>query len=209
MPVAEQSADDIANDVSEDDLFGDVSEVGALDDDSGRSEAARNAIEWVVILVSAVVLALVFRAFLFQAFSIPSGSMEQTLQIDDRVMVNRLSYRLHDVNRGDVVVFHKPEGLQSEHDELIKRVVAIAGESIEGKDNAVYIDGNRVAEPYLDPSDTIFDFGPVVIPDGHVFVMGDNRDNSSDSRVFGPIPTDTIVGRAFFIYWPLGRVQSL
>lgn len=173
------------------------------------TSAARNAMEWVVILVSAVVLALVFRAVLFQAFSIPSSSMEQTLQINDRVMVNRLSYRLHDVNRGDVIVFHKPAGLQSEHSELIKRVVAVEGETVEGRGNAVYVDGQRMVEPYLDPADTILDFGPITVPEGHVFVMGDNRDDSSDSRVFGSIDTDTIVGRAFFIYWPFSRLQSI
>ncbi len=171
--------------------------------------ALKGLIEWLTVLIGAVIVALIFRAFLFQAFWIPSGSMEGTLEIQDRVMVNRLSYRLHDVNRGDVIVFHKPEDLRSDINELIKRVMALEGETIEGRDNAVYVDGQRVAESYLDPADTIFDFGPTTVPEGHVFVMGDNRDDSTDSRVFGAIPLDSIVGRAFVVFWPMDRLDSL
>ncbi len=178
-------------------------------DDEEQSSALKGLIEWLVVLVGAVVVALVFRAFLFQAFFIPSESMEGTLQVDDRVMVNRLSYRLHEVNRGDVIVFSKPESLSSDIPDLIKRVMALEGETIEGRDNAVYVDGQRVAESYIDPADTIFDFGPITVPAGHVFVMGDNRDDSTDSRVFGAIPVDSITGRAFVIFWPFDRLESL
>ncbi len=178
-------------------------------EDGDQNSALKGLIEWLVVLVGAVVVALVFRAFLFQAFFIPSESMEGTLEVDDRVMVNRLSYRLHDVNRGDVIVFSKPDGLASDIPDLIKRVMALEGETIEGRDNAVYVDGQRVAESYIDPADTIFDFGPVTVPEGHVFVMGDNRDDSTDSRVFGAIPVDSITGRAFVIFWPFDRLESL
>ncbi len=178
-------------------------------DPETEASALRVILEWVMVLVGAVVVALVMRAYLFQAFSIPSESMEATLQVRDRVMVNRLSYHLHDVNRGDIVVFDKPEGVHSDTAHLIKRVIALEGETIEGRDNAVFVDGQRVLEPYRDPADTIFDFAPTVVPTGHVFVMGDNRDESGDSRVFGTIHTETIVGRAFFIYWPLDRLDGI
>ncbi len=178
-------------------------------DDEEQSSALKGLMEWLVVLVGAVVVAMVFRAFLFQAFFIPSESMEGTLEVDDRVMVNRLSYRLHDVNRGDVIVFSKPESLSSDIPDLIKRVMALEGETIEGRDNAVYVDGQRVAESYIDPADTIFEFGPITVPAGHVFVMGDNRDDSTDSRVFGAIPVDSITGRAFVIFWPFDRFESL
>lgn len=181
----------------------------SVPEENEGSTVLKGIVEWVMVLVGAVLVALVFRAFLFQAFWIPSESMQGTLEVDDRVMVNRLSYRLHDVNRGDVIVFHKPEGLNSTVDDLIKRVMALEGETIEGRDGAVYVNGQRVAEPYLDPDDLIFDFGPTTVPPGHVFVMGDNRDDSTDSRVFGPIAVDTIVGRAFIIFWPVGRLEAL
>ncbi len=180
-----------------------------LPDDVQEPAVLKGVVEWVMVLVGAVAVALVFRAFLFQAFWIPSESMEGTLEVNDRVMVNRLSYRLHDVNRGDIIVFHKPEGLASNVDELIKRVMALEGETIEGRNGAVYVDGQRVAESYLDPADTIFDFGPTLVPPGHVFVMGDNRDDSTDSRVFGPIEVQSIVGRAFVIFWPMDRLEAL
>lgn len=171
--------------------------------------AAKNLIEWLTVLVGAVVVALIFRAFLFQAFYIPSASMEETLQIDDKVMVNRLSYKLHDVNRGDVIVFSRPPSVDSDINDLIKRVMALEGETIEGHDNAVYVNGKLVIEPYLDSDIRIDDFPAEVVPQGHVFVMGDNRDNSHDSRRFGPIPVDTIVGRAFIIFWPFDNISSL
>lgn len=179
------------------------------DDENDEVSALKTSLEWLTVLVGAVVVALLFRAFLFQAFWIPSESMEGTLEVDDRVMVNRLSYRLHDVHRGDVVVFKKPVGLESDVNDLIKRVMALEGETIEGRDNAVYVNGQRVAESYIDPNDLIKNFGPETVPVGHVFVMGDNRDDSTDSRVFGSIPIDTIVGRAFIIFWPFDRIEPL
>ncbi len=190
---------------------GDASDGDASDGDAGDEETSlvRSLLEWVMVLVGAVVVAMLLRAFLFQAFKIPSESMEATLQVQDRVMVNRVSYHLHDVERGDVIVFTTPPGIPAGEAHLIKRVIGLAGETIEGRDNAVYVNGQRVAEPYLDPADTILDFQPITIPEGTVFVMGDNRDDSGDSRIFGPIDTDTIVGRAFVIYWPLDRLDAI
>lgn len=166
---------------------------------------ARNLLEWVFIVVGALVVALIVKAFLLQAFYIPSLSMSPTLDIRDRVLVNKLSYDLHDVNRGDVVVFKSPgtnDG--TEIKDLIKRVVGLPGETIETRDGRVVIDGVELDESYLEPG---ISPGPSierqVIPEGHVFVMGDNRSNSKDSRSFGPVPESRVVGRAFVKVWPV------
>jgi signal peptidase I len=178
-----------------------------IDDD--ETSTLRGTVEWLVVLGSAVVVALLLRAFLFQAFYIPSESMEETLRINDRVLVNKLSYDLHDVERGDVIVFRRPDEDAGQFRDLIKRVIGLPGESIGARDNTVYINGQELIEPYLTPGEVIGDFGPVDIPVGEFFVMGDNRDNSGDSRVFGTIEEDRIIGRAFFLFWPFDRVGSL
>ena len=179
-------------------------------DDPKPPGVGRVILEWAVVLVGAVVMALLLRQYLFQAFYIPSESMETTLEIRDRVLVNRLSYQWGDVGRGDVVVFaRKPEDPGDIRD-LIKRVIALPGETIEGRDNTIYIDGVRLDEPYIQPENRIFaDFGPIVVPDGELFMMGDNRDQSFDSRFFGTVDLDRVAGRAFVLYWPLDRVGSL
>ena len=189
------------------DPSGDQMVVG--DEEQTRSSLLRNLLEWAWILLGAVLLAMAMRAYVVQGYWTTSGSMEETLQVRDRVLVNRLSYRLHDVRRGDIVVFEKPTGVNSDADDLIKRVMALEGETIEARDNALYVDGHRVLETYLAPDEVIRDFGPVLVPENHIFVMGDNRDNSSDSRVFGSIPEETIIGRATVLYWPLGRIDWL
>jgi signal peptidase I len=189
----------------------------SFDEEELESGAAarRNAIEWAVVLVAATLLALVLRAVLLQAFYIPSPSMEDTLLIRDRVLVNKLSYRLHDINRGDVVVFHRTAAElelagPDEPKDVIKRVIALPGETIEILDNQVLINGQLLLEPYLNESTAMPDFGPEVVPEDQIFVMGDNRNLSSDSRgELGTIETDRVVGRAFFLFWPLDRLSLL
>ena len=177
---------------------------------STGSKALRNLVEWVLVIAGALLVAFLIKTFLFQAFYIPSESMEPTLVDRDRVIVNKLSYRLHDVNRGDLVVFDRPPNEPpTEVEELIKRVIALEGETIEARQGDIFIDGRLLTEPYLTSPSSSGTFGPLVIPDGHVFVMGDNRNNSRDSRVFGPIDEDLIVGRAFVRVWPLGRLGFL
>jgi len=199
---------DATNDPGVDSMVGATVEVSADHEDDERS-SVRGVVEWLLVLGSAVVVALLLRAFLFQAFYIPSASMEETLLINDRVLVNKLSYRLHDINRGDVVVFHRPDADAGEFRDLIKRVIGLPGETIEARDNTIYINGQVLIEPYLTPGEVIADFDPVEIPDGELFMMGDNRDNSGDSRVFGTVAIDRVIGRAFFLFWPLDRVGSL
>lgn len=183
-----------------------------IDAERGPSQL-RNALEWVAVIVGAVVIALLVRNFVVQSFQIPSGSMHSTLIEGDRVLVNRLSYRLHDINRGDVIVFSRPETAPAgpgEPEDLIKRVIALPGETIEARDGKVYVDGEPINEPYLDSGTTTTNLDePVKVPEGEVFVMGDNRGNSSDSRFIGTIPEDSVVGRAFAIIWPLSRFSGL
>ena len=182
--------------------------------------ARRSVIEWGSVLVGALVLAMLVRAFLFQAFYIPSPSMEPTLWSGDRILVNKLSYQLHDVNRGDLVVFRSPPDSGAGGEDLIKRVIALPGERVISEGGRLLIGGGLLIEPYLPFQNGTADFGMVpwcseaemgacTVPDGHVFVMGDNRSNSRDSRFFGPVPVESIVGRAFVRVWPLGALDRL
>jgi signal peptidase I len=190
-------------------------------DEGGARQLVRSVAEWVGVIACGVVIALVAQAFLVQAFWIPSASMVPTLNEGDRVLVNKLAYRAHDVHRGDVIVFDRPEEAANGDDEikdLIKRVVAIEGDTIELHEGDVYINGERIEEPYLnDDAPTSPDTGGCTnsgddrweLPEDTVFVMGDNRTNSSDSRCFGPIAEDTIVGRAVVKLLPLRDVGWL
>jgi signal peptidase I len=162
-------------------------------------------LEWIIVIVVAVTAALVVRAFVLQQFAVSGHSMDTTLHDGDRVLVNKLSYRLHDPNRGDVVVLKTIEGA-GERD-LIKRVVALPGESIEYRNCVLYVDGKELIEPYLDPtvvtpSSCGGDQSKLTVPDEHVFVMGDNRGGSKDSRDIGPIAYGDLLGRAFVVIWP-------
>jgi signal peptidase I len=175
-----------------------------------KESGLRNAVEWVVIIGGAFLVAFVVKTFLIQAFFIPSGSMLPTLHEDDRVLVNKLSYDLHDVHRGDLVVFERPENeAAGQIKDLIKRVVGLPGERIESRDGDVYIDGDLLEEPYLVDGTETTNLEPQTVPEGHVFVMGDNRGDSMDSRVFHAIDEDLIVGRAFVRVWPLPDLSLL
>jgi signal peptidase I len=198
---------------------------GATDDDDllpkppepekSRSRI-RTTVEWLLVIGGALLVALLVRTFFIQAFWIPSDSMEPTLHKGDRVLVNKLSYKLHDVHRGDVIVFKRPEAAKSANpnddiEDLIKRVIGLPGDTIETVDGVININGDPLPEPYL-PEGTRSDSPPVerqVVPEGHYFVMGDNRGNSQDSRYFGPIEEGLIVGRAFVRIYPLGDIGGL
>jgi signal peptidase I len=177
-----------------------------------------------ILVVIALALAFLLKTFLIQAFYIPSGSMETTLDIGDRVLVNKLSYRVHDVNRGDLVVFEANEGAgdcgepvsdaaasasESGIKDLIKRVIGLPGDVVEGRDGQLLVNDRILVEPYLDDGVTTSDFEPATIPEGCIWVMGDNRGDSRDSRSFGPIDEDHIVGRAFVRVWPLTNLGFL
>ena len=185
-----------------------------------QKSAARVTAEWVAVLAGALVLALVLRSVLFQAYYIRFTSMEPTLSNGDRVLVNKLGYDLGDVNRGDLVVFERPRGVSGrQEDDLIKRVIALPGEVIKFVEGDVYINSRRLHEPYLESSGittgnipsgcaAIVD-GGCLVGSGEVFVMGDNRANSTDSRSFGPISEHLIVGHAFLRLWPVPEFGRL
>lgn len=181
------------------------------DDLDDESRPVKTAIEWGAIIVGAFAAALIIKAFLFQAFFIPSSSMEPTLHVSDRVLVNKLSYKLHDVNRGDLVVFERPpaSGGDPAIEDLIKRVVALEGERVESRDGRVLIDDRVLEEPYLPEGTRTLGIEPLTVPEDHVFVLGDNRGDSRDGRSFGPIHEDLIVGRAFIRVWPLHDLTFL
>jgi signal peptidase I len=204
----------------------DATDAGHVDgetDDVGtpkrRPSSTRSALEWAGVIFGAVVVALLIKTFVMQAFYIPSESMLPVLEKNDRVLVNKLSYRLHDVNRGDVVVFElAPEQQADPTKDLIKRVIGLPGDSLVFKDGNVYVNGRQLDEQAYLPAGTLTGQGSVLrceeqspckVPDDSVFVMGDNRTNSKDSRYIGYIKEDTIVGRAFVRVWPFNRVSGL
>jgi len=206
--------------------------------ESAKAKKKKHALpfwaELPLLILAALVVAVVLKTFLIQAFYIPSGSMEETLQVNDRVMVNKVAYQFGELQRGDVIVFDDPTGdtraeeslfesvernvgeaigLTVPDIEFIKRVIALPGETLDVEDNVVRINGAIIVEPYItvDPTSRSHcpDVEALVIPVGEVFVMGDNRNNSQDSRCFGTVAIDTIVGKAFVIMWPTDRWGSL
>jgi signal peptidase I len=183
------------------------------DDDTPRR--SRWIIEWAIVLVVALAVAVGLRTFVIQTYSIPSGSMIPTLMVGDRILVDKLSYHLHAVHRGDVVVFATPpkELKILDVNDLVKRVIGLPGETISsGPHGEVFIDGKPIAQPWLTKSARA-DPGPPIqeqkIPAGDVFVMGDNRGESDDSRDYGPVSESLIVGRAVLGFWPLDRIHLL
>jgi len=157
----------------------------------------REVVETILI---AVVLALVVRGFVVETFVVLGPSMDPTLQDLERLFVNKIVYRLHEPTRGDIVVFAYPRDPTRD---FIKRVIGLPGETVEIRDGRVFIDGSFIEEPYVVYADSYGDYGTVTVPTGHVFVMGDNRRNSEDSRYFGPVPLVNLRGKAFLIYWPV------
>lgn len=205
---------------------------GNTDDESASRSSKRYLAEGAGLVGLAIIVAVIVRAFVLQAYYIPSASMVPQLRVNDRVVVSRLSYDLHRPHRGDIVVFPAPPGeaplpphrnlvsrvahdagsglgLSTDQTVLIKRVVGLPGETVQGQGGRVYIDGRMLIEPYLPEATRTSTFGPERIPPGMVWVMGDNREDSSDSRVFGAIPERTIVGRAVWKIWPPQRASFL
>lgn len=203
---------------------------------SGSSEKSKRQLplwlEFPLLIGAALLIAVLIKTFLFQAFWIPSSSMEDTLLIYDRVLVSKLSYEFSDISQLDVIVFDDPRagfeqpeedaierairnlkesiGLATPQSEFIKRVIGLPGDVVEGRDGSVFVNDVRLVEPYLKQPDLpIRPFGPVTVPADSLFMMGDNRRASQDSRFFGPIPVDDVVGKAFVIIWPLGRAGGI
>jgi signal peptidase I len=173
----------------------------------GRNRAFRWTVEVVVIVAAAFVLALLVQQFVVKPFAIPSPSMEPTLVEGDRVLVNRLVYHFRSPERGDVMVFHPPGRPGS--DPFIKRIVAVGGDTIAVRDGLLWVNGVAQDEPFIKEHPIVGDFPETMVPVGFVWAMGDNRNNSGDSRVFGPVSVKEIMGEAFAIYWPLNHLSGL
>jgi signal peptidase I len=203
------------------------------DESEGFAGALR---EFVPLVLSALVLAILIKSFLVQAFFIPSGSMEPTLRPGDRILVCRVCKVFSAPTYGDVVVFSDPhpaphedrglvggfahwlgEGIgvaRPEDDDFIKRVIALGGDTWELRRGELFVNGARVRESYLSPERDSRDFGPETVPDGMLFVLGDNRLHSGDSRFpppggLGYVPEEKVIGKAFVIAWPLGRIGGI
>lgn len=204
-----------------------------------RTSDLRTILEWLAVIVAALAVALLIKAFVLQAFWIPSVSMETTVNKGDRILVNKVSYKLHEVRRGDLVVFKKLPGSAGTTEDLIKRAIALPGETIEVRDDGrLWIwgpgetpeDAKRLEEPYLTPNNAFIPvpsspndqgaFGNAncvngesptrcTLDDASYFMMGDNRTQSADSRSFGPVPEENIVGRAFLRIWPPSDIDTL
>jgi signal peptidase I len=201
-----------------------------------REKSTTNSlIEFVVIIAVALGLAIGIQAFLIKPFRIPSPSMVPTLQVGQRVLVNRIGTHFGDPSRGDIVVFKPPAGadthqcgIPSEPDDghpcakptpnrsdsnFIKRVIGLPGDMVSVRNNHAYINGKALTEPYINKGtlcDNLCNLPkPIKVPPGHFFMMGDNRGESDDSRDWGPVPKKWIIGHAFFTYWPPSRIGTL
>jgi signal peptidase I len=194
----------------------------------------RSVAEIPLLLALAIGIAFVVKTFVAQAFYIPSGSMIPQLKVGDRIVVSKVAYQLHDPRRGDIVVFDCPPrascpppaggilpvrvlrgifeaiGLrQPSTEEYVKRVIGLPGDQVQGAQGRVFVNGQALVEPYLPTGTVTNDFGPLRVPDGHLWVMGDNREQSADSRVFGTITQSSVVGRAVVRAWPVGSASFL
>lgn len=168
--------------------------------------------ENIVILVLALGLALTLRAFVAEPRYIPSASMVPTLAMGDRLVVEKISYRFRSPERGEIVVFDPPPLLQiqgfTKDQAFIKRVIGEPGQLLEVKDGLVYLNQEPLTEAYT-AERPAYEWGPKEIPDRQLFVMGDNRNNSNDSHIWGFLPADNVIGRAVFRFWPLNRIGFL
>lgn len=170
-----------------------------------ETSIGRWLVETAILVLLAFALAQGIKTFIVQPFVIPTGSMRPTILEQDYVLAEKLTYRFSRQPRyRDIVVFDDPSG---QHPQLIKRVIAVAGQTVDIRDDAVYVDGKRLSEPYTHgkPSLPGTIRTPLTLKKGEVWLMGDNRTNSADSRYFGPRPVNTIHGRAFWRYLPLNR----
>jgi signal peptidase I len=166
---------------------------------------------WLVVGAVSVAAVLVLRAYVVQSLVVASGSMDDTLQTGDHIMVDKLSYLIGGVRLGDVVVLDRPAGVASEEDELVKRVIGLPGDRIEAREGRVLRNGVPVTEPYLKPgcADNAAGLKPVTVPNGQMYLLGDNRCHSLDSRGFGPVDESLVQGRAVAIIWPLDHAGSI
>jgi signal peptidase I len=169
-------------------------------------------VEWVKILGVSIVLAVGIRHFIAEARFIPTESMLPTLQVDDRLIIEKVTFRFRTPERGEIIVFHPPEGLRRQqpdfNDALIKRVIGLPGDTLQITGGQVYVDGEAIVEAYISEPPNA-EWGPAEIPEQSYFVLGDNRNRSNDSRFWGYVHDDDIIGRAVFRFWPINRIGGI
>jgi signal peptidase I len=188
---------------------------------TGLPHPVRVAVDWIVTLAGAIAVVLLLKAFVVNPYRIPSSSMEPTLHCarpgqgcgaarSDRVLANRLVYHLRDPRRGDVVVFVTPERAWQDcgaGGTFVKRLIGLPGETVSERDGVIFINGRRLKEPYVAAARRDDKTGSWKVPSGRYFFMGDNRRNSCDSRVWGAVPRDNLIGTVFATYWPPSRIS--
>jgi signal peptidase I len=172
-------------------------------DKTKKQVILKEILMYTIVVLAAVVLATLIRVFIFEPFIVPSPSMDPTLKVGDKVIINKIAYRVGSIERGDIVAFHSP----LEEKDLVKRAVAVEGDEITlTSEGEIYINGERITESYI-PADQAASYinQTVTLEEDEVFVMGDNRNNSFDSRYFGAIPEEDVFGEFMVIYWPPSR----
>jgi len=193
-------------------------ETGVSEQNRGKTEAGkkrqrqewinREAVEWVKSIAVAIVLALLIKAFVVQSYHIPTGSMMPTIMPHDKIFGNRFIFRFRDPQPGEIIAFIPPNSGEEHPTSYLKRIIGVENDTLEIRDGVVYRNGVALYEPYVkDPARS--DFHKVTVPPGHLFVMGDNRNNSLDSRRWGMLPVDMVQSKAFFRFSPLNRIGPL
>lgn len=183
-------------------------------------EKSKNEVlEWIKALIIAILLAIVIRYFLFAPIVVDGSSMMPTLSDQDRMIVNKFAYTIGEPERFDIIVFHAPE-----NKDYIKRVIGLPGDEIEYKNDTLYVNGEPYDEPYLEEFKKLVLDGPLTepftleeipsigqktVPEGHLFVMGDNRRSSKDSRHIGTVELDKVLGKTSFVYWPIEDIRKV
>lgn len=182
-----------------------------------QHSVVRGALEWAIAFLIALVVLFLIRSFVVEAYRVPTGSMETTIEVGDMLFGQKVTLELgQGVEPGDIVVFENPDGT-SDHDILVKRVIATGGDTVDLEDGHVVVNGEAIEEPYatgssyplLNQASGVTVAFPYTVPEGSVWVMGDNRENSADSRYFGAVPEENLVAVVFFRYWPLDRLGGV
>jgi signal peptidase I len=174
---------------------------------------SRSIIEWVAVVVIAVLVSLLIRTYVFQTFFIPSGSMEPTLKVGDRIVVSKLSVEFGTIHIGDILVFRAPAAVRTQCGDdvadLVKRVIGLPGDHLTSKGNTIYVNGSPLNQPWTHSEPIGKAIGNVTVPKNHYFMMGNNESDSCDSRFWGTVPRSDIIGKVFLRIWPLSRIGFL
>lgn len=167
-------------------------------------------LEIVKTVVMAGILSIGIRTFVAEARYIPSSSMEPTLEINDRLIIEKMTYRFREPQRGEIIVFNATEAIQQLgwNGAFIKRVIGLPGDEVVVRNGEVKVNGQILREPYIEEAPK-YDWGPVVVPENSYLVLGDNRNNSSDSHIWGYVPDENIIGRATVRFWPFNRLGGI